>query len=87
MGSNLNKIKPKQLIGHLEEAIEELKKLSDNYPSSAVLVKSMVALEKIRRGMKRSLSESDISNLKGKKTSALLKETSWKRISYSRIMG
>ena len=79
MGSNLNKIKPKQLTGHLEEAIEELKKLSDNYPSSAVLVKSMVALEKIRRGitskLKKSLSESDISYLKEEKTSSSLRRS------------
>lgn len=57
MGSDLNKIKPEQLTEYLEEAIEELKKLSDNYPSSAVLVKSIVSFEKIKRGIELNLKK------------------------------
>lgn len=46
-----------QLSDQLERAINTLKRLSDNHPTSAVLIKSIVSFEKIKRGIELNLKK------------------------------
>ncbi len=64
-----------QFCASLDKVVEKLLELSGDHPTNAVLVKAMTSFEKVKRGIKLNLktsaSEPNISNLKGKKTSAL----------------